>query len=245
MYCDFGASEEFIQLCRDHLTQLIATQWDGARWKPVPDLEPSTAAVEQLVEAEPLAALEADEPGLLDLRVRQDEAFASSMAAVGQIAELMSHWAESDRQWTAQLHARSGRPVSPKEAQTVVNLKAADFGQRSNELRSLRATFKASSDEFFEALTHLVEFQIANGLSSADEMKAGLQHIVAIDSVVRAARDTYVSVAGSLASLPEPTREFRAQKRRLMQQIDNLSAAIGSWLDRSDELRSRFDLGAG
>ena len=72
-------------------------------------------------------------------------------------------------------------------------------------------------------------------------MKAVLRRVIAIDSVVRAARDTYVSVAGSLAALPEPTREFRSQKRGLMQQVEKLSADIGEWLDLSKELRTRFE----
>jgi hypothetical protein len=90
----------------------------------------------------------------------------------------MSNAAESDRQWTAGLPtASSGHRVRPKEAQTVINLKAADFGRRSKALRLQRATYKLSSDEFFEALTQLVELQTDKGLSTAEEMNASLRHI--------------------------------------------------------------------
>ena len=45
-------------------------------------------------------------PGVLDLRVRQDEAFESAMSAVREIANLMSTWAAVDRDWTAKLQMR-------------------------------------------------------------------------------------------------------------------------------------------
>lgn len=114
------------------------------------------------------------------------------MSAIRQIAKLVSQWTSADREWIAKIQAASSSRVSPKQAHAVINLQAAEFGRRSKALRALRATFRASSDEFFEALTDLVEFQIAKGFSSADEMKAGLAQIVKADSIVRAARDTYV-----------------------------------------------------
>jgi hypothetical protein len=42
LYCDFSAAEEFIQLLRDHLIQLVRSEWntENGGWKPVPGLDP-------------------------------------------------------------------------------------------------------------------------------------------------------------------------------------------------------------
>lgn len=242
LYCEFGTPEEFMQLCRHHLIQLVSTQWNVTEWAAVPGLEPLRDQAQLVEEPEPMLADEEDEPGILDLRVRHDDAFEATRTSIGKLAEFIATSVETDRAWTADLKARSGRIVSPRDAQTLLNAKAADFSRRAGALRQLRAAYRASSDEYFDALLDLVSFQIQTGLSPIHEMKEGLLALVALDSVVRAARDTYAGVARSVETLPEPTRVFRAQKRALRKEFENLSADIGAWLDRSAEVRSRFQI---
>ena len=244
LYCDFNAAEEFMQLLRDHLIQLVRSDWDtsSAQWRPVPGLEPVTqASIGQLVGGTATSS-DDDSLGPLDLRVRMDESFEAAMAAVRGVTELMSNSAEADRQWMARVQTATTSRVNPRDAQALINTKAADFGRRSKELQSLRGAFRTAAEEFFATLSQLSEFQIQSGLSTREEIESGLKRIVVADSVVRAARDTYLSIAASVARLPEPTREFRTQKRRLMQQVELFSADIGAWLDRSANLRARFNL---
>jgi hypothetical protein len=244
LFGEFAASEEFIQLSRDHLIQLVRSQWGGTGWKPIPGLEPAVMdSGSRLVDpARAAAALEEEEPGILDLRVGFDQAFDTATAAVRQIADLMGKGAEADRQWTARIQAATAARINPREAQALINSKAADFGRRARELRTLRTTFRGSSEEAFDLLIELVEMQLVDNASTADEVRAGLEKLLAADSLVRTARDTYLRVGATVARLPEPTREFRIQKRNLMQQVDQLSADIGYWLDRTAELRTRFEL---
>lgn len=197
LFCDFVNSEQFIQFARNHLIQLVAAQWAGEAWRDVLGLEPTERTADLLTE-DSAAGSEEDEPGILDLRVRQDDAFESAMTTVRQISELMSNWSVADRQWTAKIEAASKHRVTPKEAHTVVNLQATEFGRRAKALRGLRATYGASADEFFEALTDLVEFQVAKGLSTTDEMKSGLERIVAIDSICQSGARHVRSCCGVL-----------------------------------------------
>lgn len=245
LYCDFSAAEEFMQLLRDHLIQLVRSDWDteNGGWKPVPGLDPSGRAdVQELVVGTATAAEEEESLGPLDLRVRMDDSFEAAMTAVRGVSELMSSSAEADRQWMARVQGATASRVNPRDAQALINGKAADFGKRARELQSLRGAFRTASDEFFATLSQLAEFQIQSGISTREEIVSGLKHVVLADSIVRAARDTYLSVAASVARLPEPTKEFRTQKRRLMQQVELFTADIGAWLDRSADLRARFSI---
>jgi hypothetical protein len=243
LYCDFASAEEFIQVARDHLLALIANQWNGSRWGAVPGLEPSAnETVQRLVEPGGMTEAPEDEPTLLDLRVRSDEAFESAMAAVRDIAELMSASADVDRQWLVTIQGATKSGVTPRAAQALINSKAADFGKRAKLLRELRAKYRSASSDFFSMLSQVVEMQIATGLSTADEVRAGLRKITEADALVRAARDVYSSMAVSVAALPEVTREFRMQKRAFMREVEQLAADIGAWLDSSAGLRSRFML---
>lgn len=243
LYADFATAEDFIQLARDHVLALVATQWDGARWKGVPGIGPDAgASVQPLVERPALAGPTDDEPTLLDLRVQSDEAFESAMAAVRDIAELMSISADADRQWQARVQGATRSRVTPREAQALVNLKAADFAKRARQLRELRAKYRAAAADFFSTLSQVVELQISTGVSTADEMRAGLGKITQADSIVRAARDVYSNMATSVAALPDATGEFRRQKRAFMREVEQLAADIGAWLDSSATLRSRFNL---
>src|SRR4029077_3159743 len=100
LYCDFATSEEFIRLSRDHLIQLIAQQWAGDTWTSVPGLIPASAAVPALILGQPEPDEDGDdEPFLLDLRVRQDDAFETAMSTVRQIGERMVAWGDADREW--------------------------------------------------------------------------------------------------------------------------------------------------
>jgi hypothetical protein len=242
LFSEFTAAEEFIQLTRDHLVQLIRGQWGDGAWKPILGLEAATESSEaDLIAHQPaVASPENDEPGILDLRVSVDEAFEAATASVRQITELMSRGADSDRAWTARLQASTAAGVTPREAQAVINAKASDFGRRATALRTLRGALRASSEELFDALIQLLELRLGTGMSTADRVRADLATLLSADSVVRAARDTYLSGSASVASLPAPTRQFRTHKRNLMQEVELLAADIGYWLDRSAQLRSRF-----
>ncbi len=125
--------------------------WDteNGGWKPVPGLDPSAGAgVEELVVGAARGAEEEDSLGPLDLRVRMVDSFEAAMAAVRGVSELMSTSEEADRQWTARVQAATASRVNPKDAQALINGKAADFGKRARELQSLRGTFRTASDEF-------------------------------------------------------------------------------------------------
>jgi hypothetical protein len=71
-------------------------------------------------------------------------------------------------------------------------------------------------------------------------MRAGIARISEADVAARALRDTYLGVAAALGKLPDATRDLKRQKRNLSSQIDQLNAAIASWLDRTAALRQRF-----
>lgn len=242
LFCDFGSTEAFLSLCRGHLTQLVANQWEGAAWKPVPGLEPAGgAAVPALVVAESgTPAQDEEAPGILDLRVEMDEAFAAAMSALAEVSKLMKAGGEADLQWKAEADKVMASGPNPKRAQELVNSKARNFGDRARELRPLTAAFRSASDEFFERMGQLIQLQIDQGQSTVEEMRAGVAKLSAADAAARAARDAYVSIAASLSVLAEPTRDFKTQKRNLKSQVDALSAAIGSWLDRSAALRARL-----
>ncbi|MBP7568664.1 MAG: DUF4062 domain-containing protein [Acidobacteria bacterium] len=241
-FCDYGSPEEFIKLFRNHVIQLVRTQWAGNAWKPVEGVGPSKPeAIERLVEGETAPADRDDEPELLDLRVEMDAAFAAAMVTLGKVSEWMKRSTEADRTW--QLEATrflgSGN-TQPKKAQELVNAKAKDFETRARELRTLTSAFKAASDEFFETTGALVEVQIRSGLSTPEEMSAGLRKLGEADAGARAVRDLYDSLALSVSSLRAPTREFKRQQRNLRLQMEQFSAAVASWLDRSAGLRARF-----
>jgi Domain of unknown function (DUF4062) len=243
LFCDYGSPQEFITLLRDHLIQMIANQWNGSAWNPVPDLVASKAAdVQRLVETSLEPTTEDDEePEALDLRVELDDAFQSAMRALGHVSDSMTRGAATDRQWKMEADRVMALGVpAPKTAQELVNAKAKDFEQRARELKPLTATFRSAADEFFEKIGTLVELQIRTGLSTEEEMRAGIRKLAEADAGAKAVRDTYDQMAKSVASLRAPTREFKRQQRSLRTQIEQLSAAIASWLDRSAALQARF-----
>ena len=244
LFGEFAAAEEFIQFCRDHLIQLVREQWADGAWRPVPGLERSSAATDLVLQGDSDRTADDDAPTVLDVRVRLDDAFQSAMSALHDLTKWVGANTESDREWTSKLQAASNSRISARDAQALINLKADDFGRRARELRSLRASLRQSTEEFFDHLITLMDLQLDAQQSpiSAEETRAGLRKLLAADPIVRAARDTYRGVAGSIAALPEPTRQFRSQKRNLMQQVEQLTVDIGAWLDRSAELRRRFDL---
>lgn len=243
LFCDYSSAQEFIVLLRDHLIQLIAHQWDGLAWKPVPDLAASEPAnVQPLVETSVQSEAESEEgPELLDLRVDLDEAFRLTMETLAKVSDAMTRAAAGDRQWKLEVDRVMALGVpAPKKAQELVNAKARDFEQRARELKPLTASFRVTANEFFEKIGALVDLQIRTGMSTEEEMREGIRRLSEADSGARAVRDTYDQVAQSVASLRAPTREFKRQQRALKSQIEQLSAAIASWLDRSAELQARF-----
>jgi hypothetical protein len=242
LFCDYSSPQEFIALFRDHLIQLIATQWIGSGWKPVPELAPSRPEdVARLVETPTQPVGEEDEPELLDLRVDMDEAFQAAMGALAQVSELMNRGAEADRQWKLEADRVMALGIpAPRKAQELVNTKAKDFEQRAREIRPLTAAFRSAAADFFDKIATLVDMQIRTGISTREEIVAGIEKLVEADTGARAVRDTYDQIAKSVASLRAPTREFKRQQRNLTSQIEQFSAAVASWLDRSASLKARF-----
>jgi hypothetical protein len=241
-FCDYGSPEEFIKLFRNHIIQLIRTQWAGSAWKPVEGVGPSTPeTIHRLVEDETAPADGDDEPELLDLRVEMDEAFSAAMSALGKVSDWMKRGTEADRAWQSEATSfLASANKQPKKVQDLVNAKARDFETRSRELRSLTSAFKGASDEFFERTGAVVEKQIRDGQSTPEETLAGLRKLGEADAGARAVRDLYDSLALSVSSLRAPTREFKRQQRSLGLQMEQFSAAVASWLDRSAGLRARF-----
>lgn len=241
LYCDFSSPEEFLRLCRGHLTQLVADQWAGSSWKPIVGLEPVNAA-EVMPLSKGVRAESADDvPTILDLRVEADEAFEAAMAALAAVVQAFKAGAEADVKWKADAEKAMAAGLGPKKAHELANAKAENFAYRARQLRPLTAAFRTATDEFFAKLGQIIERQIAEGISTPEQMRAGIEQLSQADDAARAARDAYLGVAASLASLPEPTRDFRRQKRALTTQIDQLNAAIASWLDRSAGLCDQFE----
>jgi hypothetical protein len=85
---------------------------------------------------------------------------------------------------------------------------------------------------FFVTLSQLADFHIQSVRQPARRSCQVLKRVVLAESIVRAARDTYSSVAASVARLPNLRKSFRTQrKRRLMQQVELFTADIGAcWI---------------
>lgn len=243
LFCDYSSPQEFLTLLRDHLIHLVSSQWNGSAWKPVPGL---TAAppneVTRLVETPAEVVSASDEPELLDLRVDVDEAFQAAMTALASISNTMVRGAEADRAWKIEADRllATGAPT-PKKAQELVNAKANDFEQRARELKPLTATFRSAADDFFEKLGSLIDLQIRTKVSTPEKIRAGIEQLSQADAGARGVKEIYEQFARSVASLQAPTREFKRQQRNLTLQIEQFSAAVASWLDRSATLRRRFD----
>jgi hypothetical protein len=242
LFADFVSAEDFMRLARNHLTQLVATQWDGTRWKSVPGL----AAVEKrevmpLVESslEPATGEEDDESDLLDLRVQMEESFAAAMRALSDIAGVGQRNTERHRQRkmeAEQLIALGGRDA--KRVQTWANSYAQDFAEYARELRPLTAAFREASDDFFDKINRLVFLQLRTGVSSREEIAKNLATFEQAEEVARAARDVYKGIADSIQSLRPLTREFRRQQRNARTQVDEVNAAIANWIVKSAGLRA-------
>jgi hypothetical protein len=242
LFNDFNSPEEFMKYFRNHIIQLVSQQWDGSAWKPVPGLEANfSTEVDTILEPDSSEEEPDDEePGILDLRVKLDESFELAMSSIRQIIDLMSEGSKVDIQWQVEAQKATTGKFKPKKAQELVNSKADDFGKRARKLRSLTLSFNEASDDFFDLLGQMIQFQLSSGISTTEEMKNGVLKISNIGSVVKKASESYNGVISSLSSLPEPTRNFKIQKRNLISQIEKLRAALGSWLDRSSALHSRF-----
>lgn len=181
-----------------------------------------------------------DEPGILDLRVQLDEAFELAMSSIRQIISFMADGENADRQWHSEAQKATAVKIKPKQAQKLVNSKADDFGKRARKLRRLRTNFDAASSDYFNKLEKMIQFQLSSGISTTDEMKNGVLKISEVDIVVRKAQEQYRRVLSAIYNLPEPTRALKIQKRNLISEIEKLNVVIGSWLDGTAALRSRF-----
>lgn len=242
LYSEFASPEDFIELARGHLIQLVSTQWAGSSWKDVPGLEPAspTDILELLGNAE-LSPREEEEPGILDLRVDLDESFETAMSSLSKISELMASSAVKFAQWGQEAERRlSISDLNPKRAKAFVNSAARDFGDLARQLRPLIASYRAASDDYYNALGQLLSMQVKSGFSTKKEIADGVERLSKADKAARGAREMYEGIAATMASLAGPTTEFKRQRRNAVSQIEQLNAAIGAWLDRSAELRQRF-----
>lgn len=246
LYREFSTPEDFRRLARTHLIKLLSDDWAGKTWKPVPGLEPLLELKDQKeLEMQPEAgnAETEDELGLLDLRVEMDESFETSTKTLLQISKHMRDGGQADHAWRLEAEEliRTGAARNPKQSQELVNKEAKSFETRAREIRPLRATFKSSADQFFERLGQIIVYQIKSGTSSKQEMLDNINKLAKIDALAREARDEYTPVAATLASLPALTRDFKKSQRMFKSELDQLSAAIGSWLDRSEQLRKKIE----
>lgn len=242
LFCDYSSPVELADLFRAHLIQLLSTQWNESGWKPMPELEPAEPQdIARLVEAPTGPGGEEDKLELLDLRVDVDDAFQAAMGALAKVSESMNRGAEADRQWKLGVDKVMALGVpAARKAQELVNDKAKDFEQRARELRPLTAAYRSATADFFDKIATLLEMQIQMGTASREEILAGIDRFREADTAARAVRDVYDQIAKGAASLPAPTREFKRQQRSLTSQIEQFSAAVASWLDRSASLRARF-----
>jgi hypothetical protein len=239
LYGEFVAAEDFITLSREHLISLVRDQWSGKAWhaNPVPQ-EQVSAFVEQ-EDGEPAA--DEGEPGIIDLYARVDETFEATNGSIREITDYMQASRAADTAWTTKLSIGTASGVTPREAQVVINQKAAEFGRRATTLRALTARFRASTDDYFDAVVQLADFQIGTGMATKEEMRVATAKLVDLDTVVREARDVWQAASSSFAALPDATRDFRTRKRGLMQALDQLGVDVGHWLDRSKDLRTRLE----
>jgi hypothetical protein len=244
LFADFLSADEFVQLVRHHLIQLIATQWNGERWKAVPGLDAAaTADVGALVEPsvqEPVGEQD-DEADLLDLRVQVEESFAAAMRTLNEIVAVGQRSANKHRNRKTEaeeLIKLGGRDA--KRVQKWANSYAQDFADYARELRPLIAAFRSASDDFFDKIGRLTSLQIRIGASSRGDIPKSLARFAAGEDVARAARDVYKGIADAIDSLRPLTRQFKREQRNAREQVDEFNAAIASWIDKSARLRASY-----
>ena len=247
LYQEFDSPEDFLSRFRNHLKKLVSQEWTGPSWKPVTGLEPSSPdKINNLVKSEPsIEGIGEEKPCILDLRVKLDEAFESSMEFVKKITDLMERSTKEDIQWTAKVKKETASRIKPKRAQELINIKALDFNKRAKKLRILTLSLKAASEDFFNRLEEIIHFQINTKASTIDEIKRGIIVFSKSDLSVYKARDQYIAVINAISNLPEPSIDFKLQKRNLILQFEQLNAVLGLWLDRSALLRSQFNFEEG
>jgi len=244
LYQVSSSPEDFLDRFRNHIKKLVKEEWSDNSWKPVPDLEPTPKnEVKNLIDVEPsVEKFEEEELGIIDLRIQLNEAIELSMEFVEKINELMEKSTKEDIRWTEKVKKELAARVKPtkKRAEKLIEAKTSDFSRRAKKLRSLTVNFNAASEDLFDLIGRMLYFQLRSGISTSKEIKDAILNISNIDIIVKKARDIYKEVVNSISNLPEPTLDFKRQKRKLMSQFEQLRAVLGLWLDRSAAIRKRF-----
>jgi hypothetical protein len=266
LYCDFRTTDDFLPLVREHLWKLVATQWDGTRWKVRPAALPVQAkeigivadvTVATNVALEPIAQ-DAKSPeaataehvdddvdetlGVLDALVEAEESLQAGFAALDRI--VLSTAAQNHR---FEEHAKlinfvnAQNPGSTKHLKSAVDATADDLAAYARSLRAEIPAFTAGFTAGFEAFDVAMAAWIEEKPKPEEVLK--IQQILERGvSSVRSSREPVITFRNTIAKIPKLTARLRKATRATRTQLDELIAGITIISDRASAVSSRFQV---
>ncbi len=174
LYCDFRTTDDFLPLVREHLWKLVATQWDGTRWKVMPALPvqvkeigivadvtgTTQVALEPIGQkAKSATAESADDDvdetlGVLDALVEAQESVQAGFAALDQIASITAAQNRKFEEQTKVINfvvAQEARKQQRSKLAVRSTHAADDLASYARSLRAQIPVFTTSFSSGFEA----------------------------------------------------------------------------------------------
>ena len=263
LYCDFRTTDDFLPLVREHLWKLVATQWDGTRWKVMPALPVQVKEIGIVADVtgttqvalEPIGqkaksagaatAESADDDvdetlGVLDALVEAQESVQAGFAALDQIASITAAQNRKFEEQTKVINfVVAQKPGSSKDLKSAVDDAADDLASYARSLRAQIPVFTTSFSSGFEAFDLAMAAWIEEK-PKREEILQVRQVLEQAISSLRSSREPVIKFRDAIAAIPKLTTRLKKASRATRVQLDELIAGITIISDRAVSVSNRF-----
>ncbi|PYX01058.1 MAG: hypothetical protein DMG89_02730 [Acidobacteria bacterium] len=263
-YADFKATDDFLPLVREHLWQLVASQWDGDKWKSAKMPTELAAALNvgeggtdqatvsigfELAKIDgPIAELARDaddqekdkDMELLDALVEAQDSIQAGLAALDRIAASTREQNDKFVQHGRIINFVAAKgDAKAKDLKMAVDAAADDIASYAQALRrevpGFTSAFTSGLNAFDLAMNSWIREK-----PPAEQIVGVRQMLEQVIPVLRSARDPVISFRDAMAKMPTLTSRLKKATRATRIQLDDLIAGLAIISDRAVSISARL-----
>lgn len=221
--------DEFIEKFPNHTKTSV---WNRQKTEFISRLKQLTdkQVDENLTNASPSSV--PDELGLLDYKEIFDEQNAEFVNIIGRITDGLNTLTPQLRKRTQQLSSAANGSLNTQKAKGIMIALARDYDQFSAVLEK----WTPLADEKYNALIDSTKLIQKHSVIDEEDSNNNHQSYKILFDQLILAHKTFVGLRNNLIDLPDKEKSLIKSKRRTLNAMNSLIAAMNSWITRTSEL---------